>query len=90
MWSPVGRAKACLRHHLLFEEFKSKFKVDDEVMKGFFKLADKKGLKKDETGYKTSEKYILKKYSTIEKLDKKAPFVVSSEITKLKTKQMQR
>jgi len=35
-----------------------------------------------------SEKYILKKYSSIEKLDKKAPFVVSSEITKLKTKQI--
>ena len=33
-----------------------------------------------------SEKYIIKKYSTIEKPDKKAPFVVSSEITKLKTK----
>lgn len=35
-----------------------------------------------------SEKYILKKYSTIEKLDKKAPFIVSSEITKSKTKQI--
>jgi large subunit ribosomal protein L4e len=35
-----------------------------------------------------SEKYILKKYSTIEKLEKKAPFVVPSSITKLKTKQM--
>jgi large subunit ribosomal protein L4e len=35
-----------------------------------------------------SEKYILKKYSTIEKLEKKAPFVVSSEFVKLKTKQM--
>ncbi len=35
-----------------------------------------------------SEKYILKKYSTIEKLDKKAPFVVSSDLTKLKTKQL--
>ncbi len=33
-----------------------------------------------------SEKYILKKYSTIEKLEKKAPFIVSSDITKLKTK----
>jgi len=35
-----------------------------------------------------SEKYIAKKYSTIEKIDKKAPFVISSEITKLKTKQI--
>ncbi|MCX6749875.1 MAG: 50S ribosomal protein L4 [Candidatus Pacearchaeota archaeon] len=35
-----------------------------------------------------SEKYILKKYSSLDKLDKKAPFVVSSEITKLKTKQI--
>jgi large subunit ribosomal protein L4e len=35
-----------------------------------------------------SEKYLLKKYSSIKNLDKKAPFVVSSEITKLKTKQM--
>ena len=35
-----------------------------------------------------SEKYILKKYSTLEKLDKKAPFIVSSEVTKLKIKQM--
>jgi large subunit ribosomal protein L4e len=35
-----------------------------------------------------SEKYILKKYSSIEKLDKKAPFVIPSEITKLKTKQI--
>ena len=35
-----------------------------------------------------SERYILKKYSTIEKLDRKAPFVISSEITKLKTKQI--
>jgi large subunit ribosomal protein L4e len=35
-----------------------------------------------------SEKYLLKKYSSIEKLDKKAPFIVSSEITKLKTKQI--
>jgi large subunit ribosomal protein L4e len=35
-----------------------------------------------------SEKYLLKKYSSVEKLDKKAPFVVSSEITKLKTKQI--
>jgi large subunit ribosomal protein L4e len=35
-----------------------------------------------------TEKYILKKYSTIEKLDKKAPFIVPSNITKLKTKQM--
>lgn len=35
-----------------------------------------------------SEKYIIKKYSSIEKMDKKAPFVVSSEITKLKTKQI--
>jgi large subunit ribosomal protein L4e len=35
-----------------------------------------------------SEKYILKKYSTIEKLEKKTPFIVSSDITKLKTKQI--
>ncbi len=35
-----------------------------------------------------SEKYILKKYSTIEEIDKKAPFVVSSEVTKMKTKQL--
>jgi large subunit ribosomal protein L4e len=35
-----------------------------------------------------SEKYIIKKYGSIEKLDRKAPFVVSSEITKLKTKQI--
>jgi large subunit ribosomal protein L4e len=35
-----------------------------------------------------SERYILKKYSSIEKIDKKAPFVISSEITKLKTKQI--
>lgn len=35
-----------------------------------------------------SEKYIIKKYNSIEKLDKKAPFIVSSEFTKLKTKQM--
>ena len=35
-----------------------------------------------------SDKYILKKYSTIEKLDKKAPFVVPSEITKMKTKKL--
>jgi large subunit ribosomal protein L4e len=35
-----------------------------------------------------SEKYILKKYSSIEELDKKAPFVISSEITKSKTKQI--
>ncbi len=35
-----------------------------------------------------SEKYILKKYSSIEKMDKKAPFIISSEITKLKTKQI--
>lgn len=34
------------------------------------------------------EKYIIKKYSTIEKLDKKAPFIVSSEIIKLKTKEL--
>jgi len=33
-----------------------------------------------------SEKYILKKYSTINKLENKAPFIVSSETTKLKTK----
>ncbi|HOC96900.1 50S ribosomal protein L4 [Candidatus Pacearchaeota archaeon] len=33
-----------------------------------------------------SEKYILKKYSTIKKLDKKAPFIVSSDLTKKKTK----
>lgn len=35
-----------------------------------------------------SEKHVLKKYSTIEKLDKKVPFIVSSEITKMKTKKM--
>jgi len=35
-----------------------------------------------------SEKYLLKKYSTLEKLDKKAPFIVPSNITKIKTKQM--
>jgi large subunit ribosomal protein L4e len=35
-----------------------------------------------------SEKYIIKKYGTIEKLDKKAPFVISSEITKSKTKKI--
>jgi large subunit ribosomal protein L4e len=35
-----------------------------------------------------SEKYIIKKYGSIEKLDKKAPYIVSSEITKLKTKQI--
>jgi large subunit ribosomal protein L4e len=35
-----------------------------------------------------SEKYIIKKYATIEKLDKKAPFIVSSEITKAKTKKI--
>jgi len=35
-----------------------------------------------------SEKYILKKYSSIDTLDKKAPFVVSSDLTKLKTKQL--
>jgi large subunit ribosomal protein L4e len=35
-----------------------------------------------------SEKYILKKYSTLEKLDKKAPFVVPSNLTKLKIKQL--
>lgn len=35
-----------------------------------------------------SEKYLAKKYSSIEKIDKKVPFIVSSEITKLKTKQI--
>jgi large subunit ribosomal protein L4e len=35
-----------------------------------------------------SEKYLLKKYSTLDKLDKKAPFIVPPEITKSKTKQM--
>jgi large subunit ribosomal protein L4e len=35
-----------------------------------------------------SEKYLLKKYSTLEKLDKKAPFIVPSEITKSKTKKL--
>jgi large subunit ribosomal protein L4e len=35
-----------------------------------------------------SEKYIIKKYGTIEKLDKKTPFIVPSEITKAKTKQI--
>nr|AJS12988.1 50S ribosomal protein L4P, large subunit ribosomal protein L4e [uncultured archaeon] len=35
-----------------------------------------------------SEKYLLKKYSTLEKLDKKVPFIVPSDITKLKIKQM--
>ena len=35
-----------------------------------------------------SDKYIIKKYATIEKLDKKAPFVISSAITKSKTKQI--
>ncbi len=35
-----------------------------------------------------SEKYILKKYSTINKLDKKVPFIVSSDLTKKKTKDL--
>jgi large subunit ribosomal protein L4e len=35
-----------------------------------------------------SEKYIIKKYGSIEKLDKKAPFIIPSEITKAKTKQI--
>lgn len=35
-----------------------------------------------------SEKYILKKYSSIDKIDKKAPFIVSPGISKLKTKQL--
>lgn len=35
-----------------------------------------------------NEKYLLKKYSRLEKLEKKAPFVVSSEIMKLKTKEL--
>ncbi len=35
-----------------------------------------------------SEKYILKKYSTIDKLDKKTPFIVSSDLMKKKTKEM--
>ena len=35
-----------------------------------------------------SEKHILKKYSRLEKLEKKAPFVVPSDVTKLKTKQL--
>jgi large subunit ribosomal protein L4e len=34
------------------------------------------------------EKYLLKKYPTLKKLDKKAPFIVSSEILKLKTKEL--
>ncbi len=33
-----------------------------------------------------SEKYIIKKYSTINKLDKKAPFIISSNINNKKTK----
>jgi large subunit ribosomal protein L4e len=35
-----------------------------------------------------SERYILKKYSRIDKIDKKAPFVISADIAKLKTKQL--
>jgi large subunit ribosomal protein L4e len=35
-----------------------------------------------------NEKYLLKKYSRLEKLEKKVPFVVSSEIIKLKTKEL--
>lgn len=35
-----------------------------------------------------SEKYILKKYSTIDKIEKKAPFIVSSELTQKKTKEL--
>jgi large subunit ribosomal protein L4e len=34
------------------------------------------------------EKYLIKKYLTLEKLDKKVPFVVSSEILKLNTKDL--
>lgn len=34
------------------------------------------------------ERYLLKKYPTLKKLDKKAPFIVSSEILKLKTKEL--
>jgi large subunit ribosomal protein L4e len=34
------------------------------------------------------EKYLIKKYPTLKKLDKKIPFVVSSEILKLKTKEL--
>lgn len=34
------------------------------------------------------EKYLLKKYPTLKKLDKKVPFIVSSEILKLKTKEL--
>lgn len=35
-----------------------------------------------------NEKYLLKKYSNLEKIDKKVPLVISSEITKLKTKEI--
>lgn len=35
-----------------------------------------------------SEKHIIKKYSTINKLDKKAPFIVSSDLIKKKTKEL--
>jgi large subunit ribosomal protein L4e len=35
-----------------------------------------------------NSKYIIKKYSTLEKLDKKVPFVISSNILKLKTKDL--
>lgn len=35
-----------------------------------------------------SEKYLLKKYSSVEKIDKKAPFIVSSDLMKKKTKEI--
>jgi large subunit ribosomal protein L4e len=35
-----------------------------------------------------NEKYLIKKYSTLEKLDKKMPLIISSNILKLKTKDL--
>jgi large subunit ribosomal protein L4e len=76
----VPQAKGGMRAHPpKVSQFRRGLKINKKELEIAFKSA---------VAATASEKYILKKYSSLEKLDKKAPFVVSSEITKLKTKQL--
>ena len=76
----VPNAKGGMRAHPpKITQFLNELKINKKELKVAFASA---------IAATASERYILKKYSSIEKIDKKAPFVISSEITKLKTKQI--
>ncbi len=76
----VPQAKGGMRAHPpKIIQFLKELKINKKELKIAFESA---------LGATASEKYLLKKYSSLGKIDKKLPLVIHSDITKLKTKEI--